>query len=150
MKKNLMNPIFEKYNLGIITAEPEAVEGGLIHRMWKVDTAENSYAVKQLNPLIINKPGLPDDYVRTEIIARTFAEHNIPAVAALFFDDSPLIKLDDAIIMIYPWIEGFNSGLWRGRHCQMSVNWPDFGTNSRFGFEHGKSSAQGLPHYLPG
>ena len=107
MKKDLMNPIFTKYNLGIITAEPEAVEGGLIHRMWKVDTAENSYAVKQLNPLIINKPGLPDDYVRTEIIARTFAEHNIPAVAALFFDDSPLIKLDDAIILIYPWIEGF-------------------------------------------
>ena len=106
MNTEKLNPVFTKYKLGKLTAEPEPVEGGLIHRMWKATTSDSIYAVKQLNPLIIDKPGLPEDYICTERIARAFAENNIPAAAALFFEDNPLIRLDDCTILIYPWIEG--------------------------------------------
>ena len=42
--------VFEKYGLGEITGPVEPVTGGLMHKMYKVQTGSGTYALKCLNP----------------------------------------------------------------------------------------------------
>ncbi|CAH1054986.1 hypothetical protein [Paenibacillus pseudetheri] len=43
-----------KYELGHLKNEPEQVTGGLLHRMYRLQTDKALYAVKALNPQIIS------------------------------------------------------------------------------------------------
>jgi fructosamine-3-kinase len=57
-------------DLGKIIAKPTKVNGGLLHKMWHVKTANKSYAVKELNPDIMSKNNIKQEYELTEEIAR--------------------------------------------------------------------------------
>lgn len=53
-----MQPVFEKidkkYKLGIIE-EPVALNGGFMHRMYRLNTKQKKYAVKLLNPYVMKR-----------------------------------------------------------------------------------------------
>ena len=93
-------------NLGDLLMEPRAVVGGLLHRMWRLTTTRGSFAIKQLNPAIMRKPGIQYEYRVSEAIAQAMAEQGIPAIAALNSTNGPLQEIDDMFLMVYPWIEG--------------------------------------------
>ena len=92
--------------LGKLLAEPQAVSGGLIHRMWRLTTTQGSFAVKQLNPAIMCKPGIQDAYRLSERIAADMAVHGIPAVTALSYQDDTLQVIDNEHYLLYPWKDG--------------------------------------------
>ncbi len=46
-----INKLFVQLDLGELIKEPKAVIGGLLHKMYKVETKDHIYAVKALNPL---------------------------------------------------------------------------------------------------
>ena len=43
-------------NLGALVGVPEAIPGGLLHRMYAVETTQEKYAIKALNPQIMLRP----------------------------------------------------------------------------------------------
>lgn len=53
MKERIIQ-LFKNYNLGEIKGDILPVSGGLMHKMFKVQTSTGIYAVKYLNPEIMN------------------------------------------------------------------------------------------------
>ena len=93
-------------DLGELQAEPSAVPGGLLHRMWRLETERGRFAVKVLNPTIMACPDAPQNYRNSEIIARQAARHGLPAIAALIFNNHPLVELEGVSVLIFKWVEG--------------------------------------------
>jgi thiamine kinase-like enzyme len=96
----------EVYGLGSPLLDPQAVSGGLLHRLWRLDTTQGTFAVKQLNPAILQKPHIRENYRLSEHIAEAMAAHGIPAVAALGCDGDPVQEIEGRTVMVYRWIEG--------------------------------------------
>ncbi len=94
------------YGLGNPLVELQAVSGGLLHRVWRLDTAQGTFAIKQLNPAILQKPHIRAIYRLSEHIAEAMAAHGIPAVAALTCDGDPVQEIEGSTVMVYRWIEG--------------------------------------------
>lgn len=64
-----------KYNLGLLMNEPEPITGGLLHRMYRLQTDKAQYAVKALNPQIMQRDTAMSNYIflkwlRTWLIKR--------------------------------------------------------------------------------
>src|ERR1019366_10456406 len=94
------------YGLGDPLKELQAVSGGLLHRMWRLDTTQGTFAVKQLNPVIMQKPHMLTSYRLSEHIAAEMASHGIPAVAALTRNGDPVQVIGTQTLMVYRWLDG--------------------------------------------
>lgn len=94
---------FRKLELGTLTAQPQSVTGGYLHRMFRVQTRMGDYAVKLLNPLIMKRPGVLESYERAGRIERILSEHQIPIIPALEFGGSGLHCLDGQYYYIFRW-----------------------------------------------
>lgn len=94
------------YGLGNPLKELQAVAGGLLHRLWRLDTTQGTFAVKQLNPAILQKPHIRAIYRFSECIAEAMVAHGVPAVAALSCDGDPVQEIEGRTVMVYRWIEG--------------------------------------------
>ena len=78
--------LLRKYGLGDICGTIEPVSGGLMHKMYKVSTESDTYAVKCLNPEVMKRPGVLDNYARAEELESILEKEGIPIVPALSFD----------------------------------------------------------------
>lgn len=58
-----------KYNLGLLMNEPEPITGGLLHRMYRLQTDKAQYAVKALNPQIMQRDTAMSNYIFSEMVA---------------------------------------------------------------------------------
>lgn len=87
---------------------PQAIQGGLLHRLWRLQTSHGIFAVKQLNPAIMRKPDIRDDYRLTERIAAAMAVQGVPAAVALKGegDGETVQEIGGATFMVYHWIDG--------------------------------------------
>ena len=57
------------YGLGDIIDEPKKLTGGLMHRMFKVQTAQGIYCIKVLNPEVMARSTALGNMIRSEEIA---------------------------------------------------------------------------------
>ncbi len=96
------------FHLGEPIDPPQAVQGGLLHRLWRLHTTQGVFAVKQLNPVIMRKVDIRDEYRLTERIAEAMAVRDVPAAVALKGegDGGTVQEIDDATYIVYNWIEG--------------------------------------------
>ncbi|GCE13151.1 phosphotransferase [Tengunoibacter tsumagoiensis] len=92
--------------LGHPSGSPESITGGLLHLLWKVRTEQGSFAMKVLNPEIMQRPGVRATYELSEEAASAFAEAGIPAVTALSISGKYVQELAGSSCLIFPWIEG--------------------------------------------
>ncbi len=96
------------FTLGKPMYEPQAVQGGLLHRLWHLHTTKGVFAVKQLNPVIMQKPGIRDVYRLTERIAEAMVATGVPATVALKGEGNgeTVQEIDNATFIVYEWVEG--------------------------------------------
>ena len=73
--------------------------------MYKVTTDKGSYAVKALNPQIMQRPKAMKDIVGSELIAAALSK-NIPIIYSLFRNGSHVQISNGRYYLIYPWVEG--------------------------------------------
>ncbi|HEH5924806.1 TPA: phosphotransferase [Legionella pneumophila] len=106
MNKNQISKICETFNLGIALHDPVPVSGGLIHRMWRIDTNHGSFAIKELDPAIMQRSGIHNIYIQSEKIAATLKKEGIPVATAITKNNTPLYETDGITVMVYPWVEG--------------------------------------------
>ena len=93
--------------LGQPLTEPIAVSGGLLHRMFRLETASGTYAVKLLNPEIMARPDAHDNYRRAEELERLLERRNLPLLTSLTVDGRKMLRLDDGqYAYLFPWYEG--------------------------------------------
>ena len=92
-------------NLGEITKAPAKVSGGLLHRMFAIETTKGKYAVKALNPQIMARPTALPNYIRAEKAA-AIASTRLPALPAKIIEGEFIQKIDQQYYLIFEWIEG--------------------------------------------
>lgn len=97
--------LFEKLGLGMPASEPHALSGGLLHKVFAVESSRGKYAVKALNPQIIIRPGAMNDYIASENIS-FLASKYISAVTAKRFNDTAVQEYDGQYYLVYPFVYG--------------------------------------------
>lgn len=109
MSSSQYNLQFEKLckylQLGEIISEPVSISGGLLHKMFAVQTTQGKYAVKALNPQIMLRPRAMQDYINSEKIS-SIAVKNIPTVTAKIFNGTQIQVLDGQYYLVFEWIDG--------------------------------------------
>lgn len=100
-----MEHLFSQYNLGILIKDPETVTGGLLHKMYKVTTRQKVYAVKWLNPSIMEREGVLTNMMNSERIATEVSKH-LPVISALEVDNQHVLHVADEYYIVFDWLEG--------------------------------------------
>lgn len=109
MSDKQYNINFEKLcatlQLGDLVRTPEVLTGGLLHRMYAVDTTLGKYAVKALNPQIMIRPKAMQNICNSERIANVAANH-VPALPAKQFNGTSVQQIDNQCYLVFDWVEG--------------------------------------------
>lgn len=98
--------LFRSRGLGEVLLPVTPVSGGLMHRMFRVNTANSIYAVKHLNPEIMKRPDAMSNYQRAESLEKILEEANIPIIPALIINGQKMQELDGAYFYIFHWQNG--------------------------------------------
>ena len=104
--KDKIIQLIRNLNLGDIKGDIVPVSGGLMHKMFKVQTSTGTYAIKYLNPEIMKRPAAMENYKKAEVLERILEDNQIPIVPALTFDGRKMIELDGGYYYIFRWQEG--------------------------------------------
>ena len=102
----LIKHLMEKYGLGAVQGEIIPVSGGFMHKMYKVKTLSGTYAVKCLNPDIMKRPGVMENYARAEALEHILEENDVPVVSALSFAGRKMLETDGRFFYVFKWLEG--------------------------------------------
>lgn len=92
-------------SLGEMISVPKEISGGLLHRMYAVETTKGKYAVKALNPQIMIRPTAMKNFFHSEQISY-IAANNISALPAKRFNDSFIHEIDNQFYIVFDWIDG--------------------------------------------
>lgn len=95
-----------KYNLGQLTTEPEQIFGGFLHKMYQLKTDKNVYAVKALNPQIMQRKTAMNNYILSEKVANIAYQNGIHAVTAIVSEGSFMHEVDGQYYLLFPWVQG--------------------------------------------
>ncbi len=95
-----------RYGLGAPLAAPQPVTGGLIHRLYRLVAAEGTFAVKVLDPQVMTRSGVRDEFRRSEQIAALLADEDVPAVLAQDAPGGTVQDIGATTVMVYPWCSG--------------------------------------------
>ena len=98
--------LFEVCGLEKPAAPAAPVSGGFMHRMYKVDTAAGSYAVKHLNLEVMKRPEAMANYRRAERLEKIVGDAGIPIVSALEIRGRKMQEADGEYFYIFPWHSG--------------------------------------------
>jgi len=99
--------ICDHFDLGTPIQVPTRVYGGLLHIMWRLDTDEGSYAIKQLSKDIdLKNERVIKNYELSERIASRFVAQGIPAVCAIAKSGKYLLMIEEGTgYLVYPWVD---------------------------------------------
>jgi len=92
-------------NLGEVIKAPEAISGGLLHRMFSLETSKGKYAIKALNPQIMSRTTALSNFVRSERIANTIA-NRLSAQPAKIIAGKSVQNIDNQFYLVFDWIDG--------------------------------------------
>ena len=99
-----MKKFCENYGLGgVLALRP--VSGGLLHKMYRVETTSGIYAIKVLNTEIMQRPTALQNTINSEKVAHAL-ENIVPLVAAKEFNGAHVVEHDGSWFMVFDWLEG--------------------------------------------
>ena len=102
----MLESIISALGLGTPTRDIQRLSGGFLHKMYDVQTESGRYAVKLLNPAIMQRPDAPGNYQRAEKIEDLLEESNLPILPALRINGQKLHCVDGQYVQCYPFFEG--------------------------------------------
>ena len=95
-----------RLSLGLPTLSLSPVQGGFHHRMWRLQTDEGIYAVKQLaDDTDIANPQVIKHFNLTETVADTFGSYGIYSISALQSKEGFVQLIENSAYLVYPWSE---------------------------------------------
>lgn len=95
----------EKYRFGKVKNITK-LSGGLMHKMFKVETDKATYAIKILNSEVMSRKMAYNNFVISETISNLSKESGIPVSSALNIEDEYLKLFKDKYYMIFYFIDG--------------------------------------------
>ena len=98
--------LIQENNLGNSIKNIEKVTGGLSHRMYKVETDKEIYAVKELNTGVMQREKAYSNFVFSEKVTDIAKENGISAIGAIKFNNDIMVKIEDSCFMVFEWLDG--------------------------------------------
>ena len=93
------------WSLGPLSRPPQPVSGGYMHKMFRLDTASGSFAVKLLNPEVMRRPEALGNYCNAEALEQVLEAHHLPIVAALSRNGKKMHCIQGQYFYLFPWVE---------------------------------------------
>ncbi len=97
--------IEKRYNLKL-KAEPTRLHGGLIHKMYKLETEQGAYALKLLNKSVIQRETALENYAAAEELERLLEQNHIPILPALTFGGRKMQEIDHEYFYLFDHYDG--------------------------------------------
>ncbi|EAD3615109.1 TPA_asm: phosphotransferase [Listeria monocytogenes] len=88
--------------LGELVNQPKSISGGLLHRMYSVETTTGKYAVKLLNPNIMIRQAAMQNYINSEKIS-SFVSKRIPALPAEKKNGNIVQQVNGQFYLVFKW-----------------------------------------------
>ena len=122
--EELLSELMLTCGLGLITSSVEAVSGGFLHRMYRVATECGTYAVKHLNPIIMDREEAYENFARAEKIEGIIEKEGIPIVPSLSIHGKKMQNIEGHYFYIFNWKEGHITDWYdiSNRECHMAGN----------------------------
>ena len=97
--------IAKKYNWKL-KDEPTRLNGGFMHKMYKIDTQQGTYALKLLNPYVMQRKTAMANFAKAEQIEFLLEQQYIPILPALSFGGKKLQEIDGEYFYIFDYFYG--------------------------------------------
>lgn len=91
--------------IGEVIGVPKEISGGLLHRIYAVETTQGKYAIKALNPQIMLRPVAMKNFINSEQIANIAANY-VPALSAKKFNGNFIQEADNQFYLVFDWVDG--------------------------------------------
>ncbi len=102
----MFDRICAELNLGALTSVPVRLSGGFTHRMFRLDTTTGSYAVKLLNPEIMQRPDALDNYRTAEHFEAMLEAADLPILPAKMIGGRKLQCVDGQYQYVFDYFDG--------------------------------------------
>lgn len=102
----IFDHICRALSLGSLIDEPVQLSGGYTHRMFALDTTQGRFAVKLLNPEIMQRPDALDNYRRAEGFEALLEAQGLPILPALTIGGRKLQCVDGQHLYAFDYYEG--------------------------------------------
>ncbi len=102
----LLEKICNQCDLGVLECQPLRLKGGFLHKMYSLFTTKGRYAVKFLNPNIMQRETAMGNYRTAENLEVMLEKEGIPIIPALIFSDRKMQEVDGQFFYLYEWYDG--------------------------------------------
>lgn len=102
---SIFTKIEEKYHLRL-KAEPTALSGGFLHKMYRLETEQGTYALKMLNPFIMKRETAMGNFAQAERLEELLEKSGIPILPALSFGGKKMQELDGEYFYLFRYYAG--------------------------------------------
>jgi len=106
MNLELFIKICQQCNLGKLEVTPVSLTGGFMHKMYSLFTEQGKYAVKLLNPFIMQRATASENYQIAESLELLLEKNNLPVIPALTFNGKKMQNIDGQFFYLYQWYDG--------------------------------------------
>lgn len=97
--------IAKKYHWKL-KGEPARLNGGFMHKMYKIDTEQGTYALKLLNPFVMQRETAMENYAEAEQIELLLEQQDIPILPALSFGGRKMQEIDGEYFYLFEYYPG--------------------------------------------
>ncbi len=104
--KNSIEKLLIKCNLGELINEPIRIEGGLLNRMYKVETTTGIYAIKLLNSEVMTRENARDNHIFAENVSNIAKNSGVNCIPAKIINTEIIQNIDEHYFLIYDWFDG--------------------------------------------
>ena len=103
---DILNKICLQLDLGEILIEPTQLKGGFMHKMYSLFTTKGKYAIKLLNPYVMKRDTVFENYNIAEELEAKLEQTDIPILPALTFNGKKMQEIDGQYFYLFDFYEG--------------------------------------------
>lgn len=120
MDNHLFDKIYDYCKLGLPVGKPKSISGGYMHKMFRIKTNSGDYAVKLLNPAVMMREAVMDNFMLAENLETKLQLADIPVVPSLEFYGKKMQCIDNQYFYVFDWINGksLNQKRIKKEHCE--------------------------------
>lgn len=102
---SIFDEIAKKYHWEL-QGKPVRLNGGFMHRVYKLDTSQGSYVLKLLNPFVMQRETAMENYSKAERLELLLEQHDLPILPALSFGGKKMQKAEDKYFYLFDYFPG--------------------------------------------
>lgn len=120
-KDGLFEDLCRELGLGILEKRAIRLSGGFMHKMYRLQTDKGDFAIKLLNPVIMERADAFDNYRRADALEGKLQAASIPIVASLEFNHKKMQCVHGQYVYVFNRIDGkaLKSEEIQNEHCRI-------------------------------